>query len=64
MLRLQVRIRGASFLVKQNVYRSFDFMRATAFADRALNLPPLEDGGKASLSRNVTWRLICRVQRQ
>jgi 4-hydroxyphenylacetate 3-monooxygenase len=32
---------GASFLVKQNVYRAFDFKRATALADAALNLPPL-----------------------
>ena len=32
---------GASFLVKQNVYRSFDFKRATALVDAALNLPPL-----------------------
>jgi 4-hydroxyphenylacetate 3-monooxygenase len=34
---------GASFLVKQNVYRSFDFKRATALVDAALNLPPLEE---------------------
>ena len=40
--RLQVRIRGASFLVKQNVYRNFDFKRATALVDRALNLLPIE----------------------
>ena len=33
---------GASFLVKQNVYRNFDFKRATALVDRALNLPPVE----------------------
>jgi 4-hydroxyphenylacetate 3-monooxygenase len=33
---------GASFLVKQNVYRNFDFKRATALVDRALNLPSLE----------------------
>ena len=32
---------SASFLVKQNVYRSFDFKRATALVDAALNLPPL-----------------------
>jgi 4-hydroxyphenylacetate 3-monooxygenase len=32
---------GASFLVKQNVYRNFDFARATALVDAALNLPPL-----------------------
>jgi 4-hydroxyphenylacetate 3-monooxygenase len=32
---------GASFLVKQNVYRNFDFKRATALVDQALNLPPL-----------------------
>jgi len=30
---------GASFLVKQNVYRNFDFKRATALVDRALKLP-------------------------
>ena len=34
---------GASFLVKQNVYRNFDFKRATALVDAALNLPPVED---------------------
>jgi 4-hydroxyphenylacetate 3-monooxygenase len=33
---------GASFLVKQNVYRNFDFKRATALVDAALALPPLE----------------------
>jgi 4-hydroxyphenylacetate 3-monooxygenase len=33
---------GASFLVKQNVYRNFDFKRATALVDAALNLPPIE----------------------
>ena len=32
---------GASFLVKQNVYRNFDFKRATALVDAALNLPPI-----------------------
>jgi len=32
---------GASFLVKQNVYRNFDFARASALVDAALNLPPL-----------------------
>jgi 4-hydroxyphenylacetate 3-monooxygenase len=32
---------GASFLVKQNVYRNFDFTRASALVDAALNLPPL-----------------------
>jgi 4-hydroxyphenylacetate 3-monooxygenase len=32
---------GASFLVKQNVYRNFDFARATAMVDRALNLPDI-----------------------
>jgi 4-hydroxyphenylacetate 3-monooxygenase len=34
---------GASFLVKQNVYRNFDFARATALVDKALSLPPLGD---------------------
>jgi len=33
---------GASFIVKSNVYRNYDFKRATALVDRALNLPPLE----------------------
>src|SRR6202008_1641688 len=33
---------GASFLVKQNVYRNFDLKRATALVDRALKLPELE----------------------
>jgi 4-hydroxyphenylacetate 3-monooxygenase len=33
---------GASFLVKQNVYRNFDFKRATALVDAALKLPPVE----------------------
>jgi hypothetical protein len=28
--------------VKQNVYRNFDFKRATALVDAALALPPLE----------------------
>ena len=32
---------GASFLVKQNVYRNFDFTRASALVDAALNLPAL-----------------------
>jgi len=27
--------------VKQNVYRNFDFTRASALVDAALNLPPL-----------------------
>ena len=32
---------GSSFVVKQNVYRNFDFKRATALVDAALNLPPV-----------------------
>jgi len=32
---------GSSFLVKQNVYRNYDFKRATALVDRALALPPV-----------------------
>ena len=32
---------GSSFVVKQNVYRAYDFARATALVDKALNLPPL-----------------------
>ena len=34
---------GASFLVKQNVYRHFDFQRACALVDAALNLPPVAE---------------------
>jgi 4-hydroxyphenylacetate 3-monooxygenase len=30
---------GASFLVKQNVFRNYDFKRATALVDQALSLP-------------------------
>jgi 4-hydroxyphenylacetate 3-monooxygenase len=33
---------GASFLVKQNVFRNFEWKRATALVDRALKLPDLE----------------------
>jgi 4-hydroxyphenylacetate 3-monooxygenase len=33
---------GAPFIVKQNVYRSYDFKRATDLVDAALNLPPIE----------------------
>jgi 4-hydroxyphenylacetate 3-monooxygenase len=33
---------GSSFVVKQNVYRNYDFKRATAMVDRALALPPVE----------------------
>jgi 4-hydroxyphenylacetate 3-monooxygenase len=33
---------GASFLVKQNVYRNFDFKRATSLVDAALDLPSFE----------------------
>jgi 4-hydroxyphenylacetate 3-monooxygenase len=36
---------GASFVVKQNVYRNYDFKRATALVDAALKLPPV--GGAA-----------------
>ncbi|MFL6797416.1 MAG: 4-hydroxyphenylacetate 3-hydroxylase family protein [Xanthobacteraceae bacterium] len=32
---------GASFVVKQNVFRNYDFKRATALVDAALALPPL-----------------------
>ncbi len=32
---------GSSFVVKQNVYRNFDFKRATALVDAALALPPV-----------------------
>jgi len=34
---------GASFIVKSNVFRNFDFKRATALVDKALNLPPVEE---------------------
>lgn len=34
---------GASFLVKMNMNRSFDYNRAGALVDQALNLPPLMD---------------------
>jgi hypothetical protein len=30
--------------VKQNVNRFYDYQRAKALVDAALNLPPLEDG--------------------
>ena len=33
---------GASFLVKQNMYRNFDFKRATAMVDMALALQPFD----------------------
>ncbi len=33
---------GASFLVKQNVYRNFDWKHATALVERALKLPEVE----------------------
>jgi 4-hydroxyphenylacetate 3-monooxygenase len=32
---------GASFLVKQNINRFYDYKRATAMVDRALELPPI-----------------------
>jgi 4-hydroxyphenylacetate 3-monooxygenase len=34
---------GPSFAAKQNLYRNFDFKRAAALVDKALNLPPLGD---------------------
>jgi len=37
---------GASFLVKQNVYRNFDFKRAGALVDAALALPALSTAGQ------------------
>jgi 4-hydroxyphenylacetate 3-monooxygenase len=33
---------GASFVVKQNVNRLYDYKRATALVDAALALPPIE----------------------
>jgi 4-hydroxyphenylacetate 3-monooxygenase len=35
---------GASFLIKQNVNRSFDYQRATGLVDAALALPPIDQG--------------------
>jgi 4-hydroxyphenylacetate 3-monooxygenase len=32
---------GASHLVKMNVFRGYDFKRATELVDKALSLPPL-----------------------
>jgi 4-hydroxyphenylacetate 3-monooxygenase len=32
---------GASFLVKMNVFRNYDFNRATQLVDQALDLPPV-----------------------
>ncbi len=34
---------GASFIVKQNIYRNFDFKRATGLVDAALNLPEVTE---------------------
>ena len=34
---------GSSYVVKQNVYRNYDFKRATAMVDKALALPPVRD---------------------
>ena len=36
---------GASFLVKTNVFRNFDWKRAGALVDSALSLPPLGEAG-------------------
>jgi 4-hydroxyphenylacetate 3-monooxygenase len=33
---------GASFIVKMNMFRAYDFKRAGELVDRALNLPPLK----------------------
>ena len=37
---------GASFLVKQNVYRNFNFERATDLVDAALNLTPFDEASE------------------
>jgi 4-hydroxyphenylacetate 3-monooxygenase len=37
---------GASFIVKTNVYRNFDWKRAGALVDAALALPPTDSGGQ------------------
>ena len=34
---------GASSVVKMNMFRSYDFARADALVEAALNLPPCED---------------------
>jgi len=34
---------GPSFVAKQNLYRNFDFKRATALVDKALSLPPVSN---------------------
>ena len=34
---------GAPYIVKQSVYRSYDFKRATALVDAALELAPLQE---------------------
>jgi len=33
---------GPSFIAKRNLYRNFDFKRATGLVDKALNLPAVE----------------------
>jgi 4-hydroxyphenylacetate 3-monooxygenase len=33
---------GPSFVAKQHLYRYFDFKRAGALVDKALNLPPVK----------------------
>jgi 4-hydroxyphenylacetate 3-monooxygenase len=33
---------GPLFAAKQNLYRNFDFKRATGLVDRALSLPAIE----------------------
>src|SRR5262249_52973141 len=42
---------GASFLVKQNVNRAFDYKRATAMVDAPLALPPVGCGRRGSRGR-------------
>ena len=49
---------GASFVVKQNVYRNYDFKRAPPLVDAALALPPV---GAVSLTRRA---LLFRPGRQ
>lgn len=34
---------GASYIMKSNMYRFYDFERATGMVDRALAMPPIED---------------------
>ena len=45
---------GASFIVKTNVYRNFDWKRAGALVDAALALPPTDSGWSGLNCRSET----------